>query len=441
MFEYVKLRNFKSFGNITFDMTDRYKQPKKMILIYGENGIGKSNIASAFYMLRETLNTMDLRSVMESILADGNEEMKNDEGFRQFLRERYKDMDTIIHDNKTVDSDAPMYVEYGFRLCGKSGRYILETDDNQIIHERLEYILTQRRGIYFDITPKKQSINSRIFRTQQSHQAILDACHKFWGKHSLLSIILYESDDKADRFIRDQLTDNLGMILNFFSRISCRIKCGSTQERGIIGLPREILANYSGGSINPKYEYRLDQAEEMLNAFFTKTYKDVQRVYYKRKPSNGKLQYKLIFVKHIAGKDRNISYSLESTGTQALIQQLPFMLVVAKGSAVIIDEFDSGIHDLLVRSLATSLYNSIDGQLIMTTHNTLLMESDIPKECLYVINELGTGDKEIQCILHYDNKIGKTTNIRDQYLLGRYTGIPENVSIDFRKLLQMLNKK
>ena len=115
------------------------------------------------------------------------------------------------------------------------------------------------------------------------------------------------------------------------------------------------------------------------------------------------------------------------------------MLVVVKGSVAVIDEFDTGIHDLLVKALATSLYDSIEGQLIMTTHNTLLMESDIPKECIYVINEVETGEKEIQCILHYNNKIGEKNNIRRQYLFGKYTGIPEDPNIDFRSLLNTLH--
>ena len=60
MFEYVKLKNFKSFENLEFDLTDRNNNPKKLILIYGENGIGKSNLASAFFMLSETLYMQDI---------------------------------------------------------------------------------------------------------------------------------------------------------------------------------------------------------------------------------------------------------------------------------------------------------------------------------------------------------------------------------------------
>ena len=69
------------------------------------------------------------------------------------------------------------------------------------------------------------------------------------------------------------------------------------------------------------------------------------------------------------------------------------------------------------------------------------MESNIPKECIYVINEIESGEKEIQCILHYNNKIGKKNNIRKQYLLGKYTGIPENPTIDFQSLLDTLHSE
>ena len=441
MFEYVKLKNYKSFGNIEFNLLDRNNQPKKMVLIYGENGIGKSNLASAFFMLSETLRTMAVRDIMESLLADDADRLKNSEEFKKYFRMRYKDIETLIKENKTVSSTESMLMEFGFRIDGKSGKYLLEMNDSQIIHERLEYTLTQRRGAYYDITPEKATISTKIFQDRASYQAIKKACAKFWGKHSLLSILMHESDDKADQYIREQIEENFALVLQFFSRVSCKIKFGSRQERGIIGLPPEILGEYENGEIDRRDEEILNRTEKMLDAFLRLTYKDIIRAYYKRTYDEEQIQYQLVITKNIAGKPRDIDFALESTGTQSLIQQLPFMLVVVKGSVAIIDEFDTGIHDLLVKALATSLYDSIEGQLIMTTHNTLLMESDIPKECIYVINEVESGEKEIQCILHYNNKIGEKNNIRKQYLLGKYTGIPEEPRIDFCSLLNTLNDK
>ena len=48
MFEYIKLKNFKSLKEVELNLLDKHNNPKKLILIYGENGIGKSNLASSF---------------------------------------------------------------------------------------------------------------------------------------------------------------------------------------------------------------------------------------------------------------------------------------------------------------------------------------------------------------------------------------------------------
>ena len=215
---------------------------------------------------------------------------------------------------------------------------------------------------------------------------------------------MHESDDKAATYMREQIEENFALVLQFFSRVSCKIKFGRRQERGIIGLPPEILGEYENGKIDRRDEDILNRTEIMLDAFLRLTYKDIIRAYYRRTYDEDQIQYQLVITKNIAGKPRDIDFALESNGTQSLIQQLPFILVVVKGSVAIIDEFDTGIHDLLVKALASSLYDSIEGQLIMTTHNTLLMESNIPKECIYVINEVESGEKEIQCILHYNKK-------------------------------------
>lgn len=441
MFEYIKLKNYKSFKDVELNLLDRRNNPKKLILIYGENGIGKSNIASAFFMLSETLRTMDVRDLMESLLSENSDNVfKNVEELKKYFQARYKDIETLINENKTISSVEPMYMEFGFRLMGKSGRYILETNNSQIIHEQLEYTISKNRGIYFDITCNKQIINNNIFLDKTSYRSIKEACLKFWGKHSLLSILLHESDDKSEQYIKQRLIKNFNIILNFFSKISCKVKLGNSQEQGIIGLPREILSNYDNGEISIKKEKILDNTEKMLNILFKLTYQGIKKVYYKKTINNNLIHYKLFLSKMIAGKVRDIDFSLESTGTQSIIQQLPFMLVATKGAVAIIDEFDMGIHDLLLKNLITSLYNDIGGQLIITTHNTILMESNIPKECIYVINESAANNKEIKCILYYNNKIGNKNNIRNQYLLGRYSGIPDNVDINFHKLLEILTE-
>ncbi|WP_454961411.1 AAA family ATPase [Eggerthia catenaformis] len=438
MFEYIRLKNFKSLEDVELNLLDRYNNPKKLVLIYGENGIGKSNIASSFFMLSETLRTMDVRDLMEAFLSEDMNNIKNKEELKKYLKTRYKDIETIIKENKTVSSNEPMLIEFGFRINKKSGRYILETDNSQIIHERLEFTLTKRKGTYIDISPSKTIINEKIFLDKTTYQSINQSVDKFWGKHSFLSILIHEIHDKSEKYINNQISDYLREVLNFITSISCKIKFGSRQERAIIGLPHEILSNYENGSISITDNEILDKTEMMLTSFLSLTNKDIKKAYYKKEIENDEILYNLMLSKNISGKIRDIDFSLESTGTQSIIQQLPFMLVAINGSVSVLDEFDTGIHDLLVKNLVTSLYDNIEGQLILTTHNTLLMESNLPKDSIYVINELPNSKKEIQCILHYNNKIGDKNNIRNQYLLGKYSGIPENTHVDFINLLNLL---
>ena len=72
-----------------------------------------------------------------------------------------------------------------------------------------------------------------------------------------------------------------------------------------------------------------------------------------------------------------IPYNLESTGTIKLYALMSYFYHVMKEeSTVMIDEIDSGIHDLLLKSVIDSLGNKMKGQLIITTHNMLLLKNE-----------------------------------------------------------------
>lgn len=78
---------------------------------------------------------------------------------------------------------------------------------------------------------------------------------------------MHESDDKADMYIKEQISDHFDSVLEFFSRTSCKVKFGSRQERGIIGLPPEIFGHYDEGNIRFDEENLLNRTESMLNTF------------------------------------------------------------------------------------------------------------------------------------------------------------------------------
>ena len=64
MFTYVKLKNYKSLVDFEVDLTDSKNNPKKMVVIYGENGTGKTNFINAFSTLSETINTKIYKNII-----------------------------------------------------------------------------------------------------------------------------------------------------------------------------------------------------------------------------------------------------------------------------------------------------------------------------------------------------------------------------------------
>lgn len=450
MFTCVKLKNFKSFNDITLDLTDKNNRPKSLVLIYGENGIGKSNLASAFYMLSETLRTMEFRDLMQEIF---NNKPKNisDSELRSLFTSRFKDIETLINENKTVDSTENLYMEFHLDIKGKNAKYILEMNNSEIVHESLDCILAKNKGHAIDISPKRAFLSEKIFKDKSIIDDFKLLINKFWGKHSFLAILMHEYSDKSAHYYKDKISKNLLDILFYLRRMSCNLKIGNHAEYGLIGLPNYYLKNFDHGEIKTKEVGKLLRAETMLNKFFTSTYRDIEGIYYdKESAENDTIKYTLYVRKNICGTIRNINFDLESTGTQALLRLLPFLLASIEGSTVIIDEFDSGIHDLLSRSLIKSIFKDISGQLIMTTHNTSLMDNttsvdnnpslpDIPAECIYTINEDDSnGQKRISCILEHNNKLNSNSNIRKQYVQGKYHGIPDNISLDFKELTNLL---
>ena len=423
------MKNFKSFGDTTIDFTNRDGSPKKLIIIYGENGSGKTNIASAFAFLNDSIRTMDMRDALNSIL-ENQPRIASEERLMSIFKQHLKDMEQLIKSNKLIDSDGTMVLEYGFNVRGKSGCYILEMNDEQIIHERLEYVIRKRRNIYYDITPDKAYISTSLFESKEAYQEISSCCKKFWGKHSLLSIIVHEAQDKSTEYIRNQISDNFDALIEFFYNLSYKINFPGEEQEGRAIVPPQMLHQYEKGTISINEEKILDHNESMLNHYFLQVSGNIKKLYYQREYKDEHINYELCQKKYIAGKLREIPFKLESKGIKSLLDLVPYMLISLAGSTVVIDEFDSGMHDILTESIILSLYEYIQGQAILTTHATILMRTALAKN-MYIISELNNGEKEVKTITYHDPKLNANTNVRNKYLSGEYGGAPLRRTIDF----------
>lgn len=440
MFTRVKIKNYKSLINLDVDLSAKKKQPKPLVVIYGENGVGKSNFATAFCTLCESLRTMLARTKLQKLIdKDKLEGLIYDEEFIKFIAENLKDTESIIKSCKTINSTENMSLEFEFVIEGRQGRYLIEYDDSKIVHEKLEYVLNKNRTLFFEIAEDKIMINEKIFTDGEYLKYFYDLLEKYNGKHSFLSILMFEDEGKADGYVIQRISERLYEVLLSFMLMSVRVKSAFGLERGFGASCYKVFKNLGEGVISIEDEEELNKAEKMVNEFFTLAYSDIKEAYYKREKTDGKIKYSLFFKKMMYGKIVDVSYELESTGTQALLQIMPFLLMSVEGKTVIIDELDTGIHDLLINNILCNISDSAKGQLIVTTHNTMFLESsDINPEYIYTFFVDKDANKELVPIVEFEDRTHPNLNYRNRYLKGMYGGIPFTRDIDFDELLEIM---
>lgn len=436
MFTRIRLKNFRSFDHIEFDLSKRNGAPKPLSVVYGENGAGKSNLTSAFVLLNELMQTMDVRDLYEEIL---NQDIFKDEKLSSELRQRilssFRDIQAIINDYRMVGCNDPIYVEYEFFISGKPGLYSIELGAHEIIREHLEFVLNKRRGTYIDFSKDSMFINPGIVNNTDLLSDLRTTAKKYWGKHSFLAIIMHELRDKAESYGKDNISSNFDALLEQFYMISCNLGIGDRRWNKLKA-PNEIFEDPDHGELPKESEYQLDIASCIFTRIFSSINSSIRRAYYKRKYNDSKVSYQLFFEKKVAGCYRDIAFSKESTGNHQIISILCYMLCACLGQTVVLDEADSGIHDYLFYKILQDIYPHISGQIIMTTHNTFLMQANFARESTYIIKETEDGCKEIRCVSGYEKRTYLNNNIKNKYLGNEYGGLPNVKQIDFDSLLE-----
>lgn len=427
MIRYIKLQNYRSFTNLNLNLMSKNGIPLKLVILYGENGAGKSNLINVFDTLYDTIQTMSLRNMIMDFLDKNSDsgQIKDISSLKQLT-----DITRIIQENKTKDSDSNMSIEIGFQLNGKNGTYYIEFDNNQIVQEQLEYTIEKNKGLYFRIDSDSQKISNTIFGNAKNEFS--SALERFWGKHSALALLFNAKNEFSEEYFTKNTHPFLLNILNYIQSF-CVYMTNSSYKYGIIDNKDTLSpANFANGEIPVSEEYKLERAERMLNKFFKATYHDIKNVYYKKSISGTSLTYELYFSRLISGSERSISYSDESCGTSNLIYLLPYCIAVAHNRVVAIDEIDNGIHDVLLLNLVKSLYKNINGQLIITTHNTMLLNEYEFKDSFFFIDVDDTGTRSINTPADFGYRIQEGSNVFQNYIRNTFKGLPwSNMDIDF----------
>ena len=429
MFTKVCVKNFKCFSDLEFDLTDRHGDPKHLIMIYGENGAGKTNIAAIFYALMELLRTMNVEDIYRAML-----EQKDEEWF-PMARFGIRDIPAITKDYRMIDTDGNILMHFDFKLQEKAGSYEVEFNEDEVVHEKLEFVWEKKKVTYFDFMPDGGKLRDQLFTDKDLLDDLITQKKKFWGKHLFLSILIHEVRTKSRQYISNSITENFDQVLEFFGNIG-----GTMHQREINRQFPRIWARSSfslaRGRISAERQTSwLERYREFVKTFFCSINPNIADVFYKIESEDESFRtYQLYFKKKICGKIREIDFSQESTGNQQMLNLLSGLVFAANGGVEILDEMDSGIHDIAAQKMLTELVPALKGQLIITTHNSLLMDCDFAREATYLLTEDEDANRALKCITESSERIYQKTNIRNKYISGTYEGIPEIGKIDFKKL-------
>lgn len=444
MFTKITLENFRSFDHIVFDLTEKGNVPKHLAVLYGENGAGKSNLMSAFVLLPELTRTMDVRDAYERLLTRDAifQDEKMEKVMREQMRHSLRDMSAIIKDYRMIDCEDPIVAEYEFNINGNNGCYRVEFGQDEIVHERLEYVLNRRRGLYFDCSSDGILINDTVIQGTNGKDFLVDVketAKRYWGKHSLLAILLYEMKDKSNAFGRDNVTENFNTVLREFRGLSCAVSMGNKSREGLSS-KLQVLKRPLQGHLSLRRETELDYASDFFTQLFTSVDLSVRKIFYKKEFHDDEIYYKLIEEKYIAGNYRRIDFERESAGNCQLLNISCYLLTACMGGVVILDEAEANIHDLLFQKLLEEIRPILKGQVIMTTHNTMLMEASFAREATYIlsVDPDNPSDKKIRCISDYRKRTYAANNIRNKYLNCEYGGVPELRQTEFQESIEKI---
>lgn len=115
----------------------------------------------------------------------------------------------------------------------------------------------------------------------------------------------------------------------------------------------------------------------------------------------------------------------ESEGTKTLFRMMLSMMdIIRSGRLLLIDEIDTSLHTQLVEFIIGMFNGSERAQLVYTSHNTHLLNTDFQRrDQVYFVNKREDGSSDLYSLYDYKD-FRDTLDMEKAYLQGRFDAIP-----------------
>jgi hypothetical protein len=333
----------------------------KTVAIYGANASGKSNVIKA------------IRACVQMILDSHNYNENTTFAFKPF---------------KFGDANAPSRFMVRFMIDGIEYEYSFSMTNREIITEELHFYPNGRRAMVFTRNERKGPLKKDIYSFKSVIRRPADVAANTSKKTLFIS-----RASQMDREIAKR-------VFNFFSE--------------------NFVLNYIG--------YNALSVTSLLNEnkeLFLKTLRiaDSDIVDLDSKALETQLK---ITTYHRSNPEIPFDfYAEESDGTQKLFNMMLTILDIIKGNKLLlIDEIDTSLHTKLIEYIVAMFHHSESAQLIYTTHNTYLLDTNkLRKDQIFFVNKRADGSSDLYSLFDYKD-FRENMNLEKAYLQGNFDAIP-----------------
>lgn len=420
--EEVKLTMFASnYDKSTREQENVFEIPKfglrllKSAVIYGANASGKTKLIDAVHFMKDFI----LNSSKES---QQGEPIKT-EPFRL----------------NTATASQPSMFEIVFIHEGEMYRYGFEVTSKEVVSEWLYHRPNTKEVEIFFRQGQDFSVHPRSFKKGQ-----FLVTEKMVRSNALMLSVAAQFNDRIaqsvlawfQKFRQISGLHEGGFIGYSMSRVEdSKKKFLSLLKEADIGIEDISVSKMDSSNIPDKLpdevkEFIKKKIEEEKTTFFGE-FKTVHTKFDENNAPVGKEEFRM--------DDE------ESSGTMKFFAiSGPILRALEEGEVVFIDEIDSKIHPNLVCKLI-GLFNSVwtnpnNAQLIFNTHDTNLLGSNLfRRDQVWFVEKDRFGAASLYSLASFKTDEGgrKTDNFEENYLQGRYGGVP--LLGDFSKIFQPEN--
>lgn len=377
------------------------KNALKSIVIYGANASGKTNILKALQFVSWFINK--------------SHEMQQG---RKIPRHAFKLNRQCLNEPSEFQI---IFIHKGIKYL-----YGFSVTEEEVIEEYLYYYPNGRQSIIFERDKDEYKFTIDIERQTELKD-------KFHSKNKLFIATesLWEYEKTKEPF--EWLSKHLRILIKHDDLEG--YTGSSMHEDDKINLLVKKYIKYADVGIDD-ISLKIEKGDDFLNSDKFQALPDdvknkISSELFEKLHDHDILDIKMVHTVEDNGEIINHEFSLneESDGTQKFFGLLgPWIDALINGYTIVIDELDIRLHTLLVKKLIEmfidSDINKNNAQLIFSTHDTNLLDSDLLRRDQIWFTEK-KDDKSTDLYSLYDfGGVRKNISIEKGYLNGKYGGIP-----------------